>query len=508
MTSSGTNPGGASTATTVTGAATKAATRLTAQGAAKPGGMRILKRINKALASLKIAVFVIIAIAALTAWGTFVEAEYDAAAAQKLIYHSPWMYGVFLLLMINLTAVMIDRWPWQARHTGFILAHIGIIILLLGSIVTRYWGIDGSITLGMGESSRHVVVGQTDLAIYTSPDGSRFAKYFDREVDFFLRPPSESKPIEVNLPNGLLKISEYYPYSIRQQKVVEASGERVGSGVRFQLQNANVNMSDWLVQAGPGRNAVKDLGPAQVILTSGAEEWRPDGRNTILLRAKSDSAELKYEIHSARDPERVIRGVAKAGDSIETGWMGLVLRILKFLPGAREEISFIPSERPTPLTIPAIRVDYNGATHWVALNSMLKLFSNDSVFILTYANRRLDMGFGMKLEKFDIGRYQGTMRAASYQSLVTVPGIPPHLISMNEPLKHNGYTFYQASFQEDENGVPVASVLSVNWDPGRWIKYLGSLLIVLGTIHLFYFKRKTAKASAAAADLNVGLPAT
>jgi hypothetical protein len=60
---------------------------------------------------------------------------------------------------------------------------------------------------------------------------------------------------------------------------------------------------------------------------------------------------------------------------------------------------------------------------------------------------------------------------------------------MNEPLKHKGYTFYQSSFEEDKMGNPVTSVLTVNYDPGRWLKYIGCLLIVLGSILLFYFKK-------------------
>ena len=60
---------------------------------------------------------------------------------------------------------------------------------------------------------------------------------------------------------------------------------------------------------------------------------------------------------------------------------------------------------------------------------------------------------------------------------------------MNEPLKHEGFTFYQASFERDESGKPVTSILSVNHDPGRWVKYLGSFLIVLGSVVLFYFRR-------------------
>ena len=138
-------------------------------------------------------------------------------------------------------------------------------------------------------------------------------------------------------------------------------------------------------------------------------------------------------------------------------------------------------------------------SQWMGLNSILKLFSNDQVYVVQFANRRIPLGFQVALKKFEIGRYQGTLRAASYQSWVEVDGLGERLISMNEPLKHAGFTFYQASFEADEQGRPVASILSVNRDPGRALKYFGSLLIVFGTLHLFYWKRRSARAAAAAA---------
>jgi hypothetical protein len=143
-----------------------------------------------------------------------------------------------------------------------------------------------------------------------------------------------------------------------------------------------------------------------------------------------------------------------------------------------------------------VQVNFQGKTHWTQLNDVLKLFTENSVYIVTYGNRRIDLGFDLFLKHFEIGRYHGTNRAASYQSLVETPEGQEILISMNEPLKYKGLTFYQASFQEDENFQPTASILSVNYDPGRWIKYLGSLIISLGIIWLFYNKRKSARAQA------------
>lgn len=449
-------------------------------------------RILKALASLRLAVFVLLSLGVVTAWGTFVEAKYDATAAQKLVYHSVWMYAIMILLTINLTAVMVDRWPWKEKHTGFVLAHIGIIILMIGSVVTRYIGIDGSMALGVGESSKHVVVGETDFTVYSSLDGSRYTKLFDREVDFFLSPPTPEKPIEVELPNGMLRVVEYLPYALRDQKIIETQNEKDGAAVRFQLQNPNVSVTDWLLQPGLKRPVEKDLGPARVVLTS-EPFMNVEGRNTIVLRPKPGSQALEYEIHTASSPKAIKKGKAQPGDAIETGWMGLVLRVLKVMPHAKEELKFQSIPKPTPLSTAAIRIQYNDIEQWMSINALAKFFSDQAVYVVTYANRRIDVGFPLQLKEFRIGRYQGTMRAASYESVVTLPDGSETVISMNEPLKQNGYTFYQASFSEDEQGNPVASVLSVNDDPGRWIKYLGSLMIVLGTIHMFYFKRRAAR---------------
>jgi hypothetical protein len=244
------------------------------------------------------------------------------------------------------------------------------------------------------------------------------------------------------------------------------------------------------LQTAKGRPAEKDLGPALVVLSS-EPYLAPEGRNVLVLRPNRQDPELiEFEVHTARTGE-VKKGKARAGDAVQTGWMDMTLRILKVMPKAREEISFIAHHRPTPLTTSAVKIEYNGEVQWAALNSLLKLFSDQSVYVVMYANRQIPIGFDLSLKDFRIGRYQGTIRAASYESLVTVPDRGEVLISMNEPLKHNGFTFYQASFTSDEQtGEPNASILSVNWDPGRWVKYLGSLLIVLGSIHMFYFRKR------------------
>jgi hypothetical protein len=90
--------------------------------------------------------------------------------------------------------------------------------------------------------------------------------------------------------------------------------------------------------------------------------------------------------------------------------------------------------------------------------------------------------------------------AATYESTVRVEdpeqGTFETLISMNHPLHHRGYIFFQSSFVE---GRPMMSIFSVARAPGLPLVYLGTTLIGVGIIWMFYVKPYLAKRQAAAA---------
>lgn len=460
----------------------------------------------KFLGSLKMAVLVILLIAVISAVGTIVEARYDMMTAQILVYHTWYMYGALALLVVVLIVSAVERLPWQKKHIGFVVAHVGIIILIFGSWVTARQGLDGIMTFGIGEAERMVAIPRhTDLMLYETQDGNFFnhvkrdkngkmikgAKPEDASADevvFLKNPPSKEDPYTLETDSGDIRIVEYWPYAVRKTDVIESERLEDGPALRFQLKNANVTVTEWVVQEGTN-SARFDMGPAKVILTKEVQEQVPEG-NAIVILPHTEKGKFNYLVFTESKGGLTKKGVANVGEVIETGWMGLEFKALTIHRHASRKNEYQKLERPTPISTSALKFEFNGQEHWLGLNSIVRLFTEKKGFIITYQNRRKDLGFDVRLTKFDVGRYPGTMRAASYQSEVLIEEIGTHKISMNEPLKHKGFTFYQASFQEDEFGKPSASVLSVNNDPGRWIKYLGSALILIGSIILFYFKRK------------------
>ncbi|WP_321318389.1 cytochrome c biogenesis protein CcsA [Labilibaculum sp.] len=101
---------------------------------------------------------------------------------------------------------------------------------------------------------------------------------------------------------------------------------------------------------------------------------------------------------------------------------------------------------------------------------------------VAYGPKTIEIPFSLKLNKFILDRYPGSNSPSSFASEVTLydntKGIEQnHRIFMNNILKHDGFRFFQASYDTDEKG----TVLSVNHDQwGMRITYLGYFILMLG----------------------------
>lgn len=144
----------------------------------------------------------------------------------------------------------------------------------------------------------------------------------------------------------------------------------------------------------------------------------------------------------------------------------------------------------------SLRAAYNGFTqsfHFAGGEKMdLKFdkgnFADVKIFI-GWGKRQINLPFSIKLNKFDLERYPGSMSPSSYASEVEIfnnegQAVMSYRIFMNNVLDYKGYRFYQSSYDQDEKG----TILSVNKDPGKNTTYLGYLLLILGAIWVLFSK--------------------
>lgn len=436
-------------------------------------------KIYRFFISLKLAVFVLSSWAVLTGIGTFVESRYDQEIANKLVYDSLWMRLTLLFLALNLLMVLIDRWPWKKRHTAFVLAHTGILILMLGSFFTARFGVDGSLRFEEGEKSSSVSVSDMEIKIYSSYSGEKFRLIYEQPVDLFSLRPTEEKPHVIQAGGKEFVIDRFLPFAVGR-KVFQKAEKGGGPAVRFHLKGAQASLVEWINLPVGQSTTSEQFGPANISLTTDKHYKAKKNKELVLF---SDGKKLFYKLSRGR------KKPLKPGRPFSTGWMDFQFRLLEFLPLAQKLFVFEGRDRPSDVTVKAVHIRYGGNSVWMGQNSHVRFFDEDQMYAVAYLNKTYDLGFDLELLDFRMQNYEGSAKAKSYESEVRLND-EKIVISMNEPLKYGGWTFYQSSFESSpDGGDPVVSILSVNRDPGRALKYAGSALVVMGIIWLFYRRR-------------------
>lgn len=486
-------------------------------------------RLNKFLISLRFAVMVILALAVSLAAGTFLESAYDTATAQYWVYRAPWFYGVLSLLGLNILFVALSRLPWKPRHTPFLLAHLGILLLLLGSWLTFRLGLDGMLRIGEGNSESVVEVDSPTLILSSGEKG------YVIPVKWV---PPNAKFSPHKLPYGLVAdqmISRAEPHF---SFIPKAGGT---PAVRLKLTTARamgglpamaVSQDLWL-WAGDPSWGMADAGPAKVFFNQTPPAEQP-GPWLALFAEKSGIRFSALSMRGKKSSGRV-KGPELSGKTIDPGWKAISLKIEEWIPEAISQTEYVqaktqygPQAPPSAIHLTVLGKDGKPTdAMWLGMGDrvVLNTLEGDKPkqVQISYLPKRVILPFSIRLDRFSIERYEGTQNPASFSSLVSLPSsgsgspteiqkvvqsqeaaAPSHVISMNEPLEHGGFTFYQSSY-EDAQPRPTVSVFSVNRDPGRWWKYIGSILLVSGSILLFvvkYVKAKSAPKVAMASEVS------
>jgi len=461
---------------------------------------RFLSKIFWTLCSLKLAVCVIAGIAIACGAATVVESVYDTPTSQYYVYQSKAFYALLTLFGTNILCVALSRWPWKRRHTAFLTAHLGILTLLFGSFITYRHGLDASLRVAEGEVSNIVEVNTPVLTL--AENGLM------REVPVPWTPPiAKFSPIKIKAFG--VTVSEFMTHADTKVSFVPAPASDPGAGfpaMKLEIRGGMMKIPQelWMWGGDPAWNA-SAMGPAMLRLAniSGAEP-NPTGGPDLLFSPRANG-ELAWSSSSPSGAKKSGRFKTESikGQTLEPGWaMKFEVKILDWIPRAIHHVDYVPAKQQFGMEAPpsAIRVTAGDSSIWLGLGDRANLMNGSRKITLLYLPQRHVLPFGIRLDRFELSHYEGTRNPASYSSKVSVIDAPERskqdvVISMNEPLTHQGITFYQSSY-EDVSPRPTVSIFSVNRDPGRKLKYLGSLLIVLGSMLLFYGRLKKKSAGA------------
>jgi hypothetical protein len=184
------------------------------------------------LGSLQLALVLLATIAIACAAATIAESEFSSKVAQVYIYKAPWFILWLLVLCVNLFAVTLTRWPWEKKHTGFIITHYGIITLLVGAMIGLQTGFEGNVTLHKDKPPvRKITVNRSIIQVESPNDTALYVMPFDASTARL----SEKKPRTFEVPQSDLEIiaDAFSDNLVKEETLVPAEGRQPGVALRL-----------------------------------------------------------------------------------------------------------------------------------------------------------------------------------------------------------------------------------------------------------------------------------
>jgi len=86
--------------------------------------------------------------------------QYGRTHSDWFIYDTRWFRTLLLLLGTSVACAAWTGWPWRRRDIGFVTARLGLLIVLAGSFLNYWSGVEGEILLAKGEAAEQLAIAE------------------------------------------------------------------------------------------------------------------------------------------------------------------------------------------------------------------------------------------------------------------------------------------------------------------------------------------------------------
>lgn len=461
-------------------------------------------------ASLRLAVILLGVLIVMSIAGTLAESKFDADTARTWIYGAPWFNLWLALLAANLACSALTRWPWKKHHTGFLLTHLGIIVVLIGAIVGQIWGVEGSMTLFRGAEPDNALVLANRQITVRDPDARRAVMIKIGSQPLRVRP---GRPVPLWTTPGGWEI-EAVESSSRLLATFEPSASAAGKPavmVRLQTKAMGQTVEQWLL-AGDRDHSRLDLGLLTVDLLEASATPPSTGAGDRAVITVQPDGTLQTEIFVRG--QRAASTPLRIGQPVATGWVDWTIEAVKELPAAVPGFRFspLPQEQGVPMGQSLldgllVRAEQGERVveQWVASGWRASLPMGNWPVEVAYGWEIHRLPFGLVLENFVVERNEGTDEPAAFRSDLAMV-LPDGAIaargscSMNRPANYpdawwrslTGLTYKISQASWNPNDLSQSSVQILR-DPGWLFKWSGSLVLCIGLVLLFTMRRPADK---------------
>ncbi|NOX15827.1 MAG: cytochrome c biogenesis protein CcsA [Epsilonproteobacteria bacterium] len=445
-------------------------------------------KLFKSLLSMKMVVLFLFIFGVASGTATIIENDYGSEAAWAVVYTSWWFAFIQVALGVMLVNNILKYKMYKKDKIPAFLFHLGFIVILIGSGITRYYGFEGILHVRNGNTEDRMVSSDSYIMASAIKDGKKYLVHYKKLISSI---GNNNFDMTLNVAGNKadIKYKRYVPDAITKLVAVPNGKPAITMLVSIDGAPQSVTLKKGQVYIA-GDNIIAFDTPTS-----------PSSKNIVKIKVK----DKKFYIQSAKPISwfKMVenkKGKFEANKEYEftTGKLytidGINIAPRQMLPSAKQIVvsetnSLLKTKKSLKLSALVVDVTYKGKTKEVVMYGKgkgskgfaKKLIIAGTPFTFEWGSRVEKLPFKIKLLEFQLDRYPGSLSPMSYASEVEVEdsanGVKkPFRIYMNHILSYGGYKFYQSSYDQDEMG----TILSVNHDPGKWPTYLGYFLLGLG----------------------------
>lgn len=438
--------------------------------------------------------FIIFAIS--MAIATFIENDYGSTVAMKWVYGTKWFELILLLLVTNLIGQIFIAKLYTKKKLTILLFHLSFILIIIGAGITRYFSFEGSIHIREGQTQN--ICNSTEKYICFSIKDQSGKQLFNYEKPFVITPVAIdrfSKEAVVGNTVYKLNLIGFIPNAI--EMVVDA--EEGKPMVSLMVSSGMMGKQSQIFKQGESKDMMglaigfseRDSLDVKISLE----------KDSFFIQSSQTIKEMNMMTQNASVHKPLEKFVISPMTVYKINGISLVFQKLS-KSGVIKPISHGTQMGKSNRSVLEFELKTGEKTSdlyvWTdkELNdSKGSISDGQNIIEVAYGSKEFKLPFEIKLDKFVLERYPGSMSPSSYKSEVSLIDSEQKVnksfsIYMNHILKHRGYRFYQSSFDNDEKG----TILSVNHDlAGMLVTYTGYILLFLFIILSIFNKNSLLK---------------
>ncbi len=277
----------------------------------------------RVLGSLNFAVSLLVGLVVILSFSTISESLKGTPFAQENFYRAHWFDFFLGLVWVNIFCATLTRWPFKKRHIGFVITHIGILTLLIGSFVTRQLGVEGQMTVFENEI-KNKIIGEGLRLVVRTPDG--------KEASYDLKQRKNTKPHALAVPSGSIPIDilQVMPHALATKQLIEnpaQSGDNFA--VRATFSSEMMRMKETFILA---IHDPDDLNPSTHMIGPALFKLEPDSPVTNKKDSEMTAALILLQRSSGKQTQFALPPTTQSIEWLDTG---LKIQNIRYTPHAK-----------------------------------------------------------------------------------------------------------------------------------------------------------------------------